>query len=99
MTMQIILVTTPTVGISTTLVAQIFPLNTSLPLTYTWQATAQIPVTHTNGISDTVVYRWPIAGPVTVTVQVQNGSGALFDQRSFQIAADHRLYLPVVKRP
>lgn len=99
LTMRITLATTPTVGVSTTLVAQIFPLNSSLPLTYTWQATAQLPMTHTSGISDTVVYRWPEGGPVTVTVQAQNRRGALFDQRVFQVAADHRLYLPVVERP
>lgn len=89
---------TVTVGVSTSLVAQALPLTTSLPLTYSWQATNQEPLTHTAGISDSVNYRWSTTGPVTVTVRVENLAGVVHRQQLLWVE-ERRVYLPLVTRP
>ena len=99
LTVTINSVLTPTVGLSTTLQAQVLPLSASRPMTYTWVATGQMTITHTAQISDTVVYRWPESGPVTVTVSAQNAGGMVSSQRRFQVSALRRLYLPLIKIP
>lgn len=90
---------TTTIGVATTLRAQVLPATASLPITYHWQATNQAPLTHTTGNSDTMTYIWPAAGPVTVTVQVENSGGALQREWTLFVLDDRRLYLPLVVRP
>ncbi len=43
-----------------------------LPITYTWQATGQSPVTHTAGLSDTASFTWTTTGTQAVTVTATN---------------------------
>ena len=90
---------TTTVGLSTTVRAQVQPTNGSLPLTYTWQATDQLPLTRTTGFSDTVVYRWSTPGLITIMVQAQNRAGMVANQRRIVVIDDRRLYLPLIQRP
>ena len=90
---------TTTVGLSTTVRAQVQPTNGSLPLTYTWQATDQLPLTRTTGFSDTVVYRWSTPGLITIMVQAQNRAGMVANQRRSMVIDDRRLYLPLIQRP
>lgn len=90
---------TVTLGVSTSVIAQVLPLTVSLPLTYLWQATDQLPLTHTAGISDSVRYQWQQPGTVTVTVQVDNGRGMVMKQAVLQVVERRRVYLPVVVRP
>lgn len=90
---------TTTVGLSTTVRAQVQPTNGSLPLTYTWQATDQLPLTRTTGFSDTVVYRWSTPGLITIMVQAQNRAGMVANQRRIMVIDDRRLYLPLIQRP
>lgn len=56
-----------------TFTANVSPMTTTLPLTYTWQATEQAPVTHTNDLSDTVLFTWDTPGIKAITVTVSNG--------------------------
>jgi subtilisin family serine protease len=90
---------TTAVGLSTTVRAQVQPTNGSLPLTYTWQATDQLPLTRTTSFSDTVVYRWSTPGLMTITVQTQNRAGMVANQRRIVVIDDRRLYLPLIQRP
>jgi hypothetical protein len=48
------------------------------PITYTWQATGQSPVTHTGGgLSDTIAFNWNTLGDKTVTVTATNAMGTV----------------------
>lgn len=90
---------TTKVGLSTTVHAQVQPTTASLPLTYTWEATDQLPITQTTAFSDTVVYRWAKPGSTTVSVQVRNSAGVVANQRMLVVIDDRRLYLPLIQRP
>lgn len=90
---------TTTVGLSATVRAQVQPMTASSPLTYTWQATDQLPLTHTTGFSDTVVYRWTKSGLVTIALQVRNSAGLVVNQQTLVVIDNRRLYLPLIRRP
>lgn len=90
---------TTMVALSATVRAQVQPTNASSPLTYTWQATDQQPLTHTTGFSDTVVYRWTKPGLVTIALQVRNNAGMVVNQRTLVVLDDRQLYLPLIRRP
>ncbi|MCE7986967.1 MAG: hypothetical protein DYG89_37815 [Caldilinea sp. CFX5] len=90
---------TTTVGLSATVRAQVQPTTASSPLTYTWQATDQLPITHTTGFSDTVVYRWTKPGLMTLAVQVRNSAGVIVNQRTLVVIDNRRLYLPLIQHP
>ena len=52
----------PTTGATLTsyaFTATVSPLTTTLPVTYTWQASGQPTLIHTNGLSDTASFAWP----------------------------------------
>jgi PKD repeat protein len=91
---------TVTVGSASLFIATAWPLTTTLPLTYTWQATGQPPVVHIGGVSDTVVLTWSVAGPQTVTVTVESHCGAaVSDSQTLAVEASERfVYLPLVLR-
>ncbi len=52
------------------------PPTATLPITYTWEADTQTPVTHRNrGIEDSMTYIWTITGPQVITVAAANECG------------------------
>ena len=53
------------------------PLSAATPVTYVWQATGQIPVTHTVGLTDTTGFNWEMSGLKHITVTVSNDFGAI----------------------
>jgi predicted outer membrane repeat protein len=57
--------------------ATVAPISTTLPVTYVWQATGQVPVTHTGGLSDVVTFQWDAVGVKAITVTAGNISGAV----------------------
>lgn len=63
----------PVVGASTSFTADVAPINSTQPLQYTWSATNQGSVVHTNGVNDTVSFTWSSTGLKTVSVSVTNG--------------------------
>jgi subtilisin family serine protease len=72
-------------------------LASSMTITYVWQAHQQVPLSDTGGMSSTVTFSWPAAGPKLITVTAWNAANtvsaiALFQVRSYQ------LYLPVLLR-
>jgi hypothetical protein len=79
--------TTGVVGSNYTFSAVVTPVSTTLPITYTWQATGQTPVTHTAGLSDTVAFSWSTAGTKMITVTATNAGGTVTDTRQVAITA------------
>jgi expansin (peptidoglycan-binding protein) len=62
-----------------TFTATVEPVSTTLWLTYTWQASGQLPVTHTNERTDTVSYTWDNPGAQHITITASNDFGAVMD--------------------
>ena len=86
-------------GTAYTFTATVEPLSTTLPITYTWQADGQSPITRTAGLSDTVTFLWDAPGTYTITVQAANAAGTVSDTLTITIAAPtYRNYLPLIQR-
>ena len=62
-------------GVSTTFLAAVGPFSAAQPITYVWQASDQPVITHTGGLSDSVMFAWPTPGPQTVQVKAINAGG------------------------
>lgn len=59
-----------------TFVANVGRSNTTIPLTYTWQATGQDPITRTsNALVNHIPFTWSIEGPQSITVTAANHGG------------------------
>jgi hypothetical protein len=71
------------------------PITATLPLTYTWQATGQAPMTRSAGLTDAVSYSWTAPGPKTITTTVTNPAGS-FTATLTIIIQKHRITLPLV---
>lgn len=63
------------IGINYTFEATVLPLTATLPVTYTWEATNQLPVVQSSGLSDIIRFTWPLPGNQMITVTVDNGVG------------------------
>lgn len=81
--------------------AAVEPPTTTLPLTYTWEATGQEPIIHTAGLTDTVSYTWEIAGDQHITVTAGNASGSVMDTHLITLASipnEFNTFLPCALR-
>jgi hypothetical protein len=69
-------------GSSNPFIATVGPPTTTLPLTYTWQATGQQAVVHAGraSLTDLTGFTWRIGGVKAVTVTVSNAFGAVSGQ-------------------
>lgn len=57
------------------------------PLSYTWEADGQLPVTHTGaGLSDIATFRWNTSGPKLITVTVANAWGQTTGSHLIELA-------------
>jgi hypothetical protein len=65
--------------------ADILPVNASEPITYVWEATDQLPITHTGGISDDVIFNWLDEGSKSITVTVSNPGSVISDTFSIDL--------------
>ena len=76
------------------------PITTTLPLTYTWQATDFGPVTFSGGITSTISYIWEIPGTKVITVTVENNAGAVTNAHNIDIImfAEKKIFLPSIMR-
>jgi hypothetical protein len=97
-----VLITGPTEGLtgqSYEFSAIVEPVSTTLPITYTWQATGQAPITHTNGLEDMVQFTWEMSGQQTITVTASNTGGAVMDTHVITLASlpkEYEQFLPCV---
>jgi transposase InsO family protein len=73
------------VGITNTFTATVVPTDVIQPITYVWQASGQIPVTHTAGLSDTISYLWDDPGTQAITITAINVQGSTTDTLSLPI--------------
>ncbi len=73
------------------------PGTVTQPLTYTWEATDQAPMTRPAGVSDTVSFTWTTPGPKTITTTVSNSAGTFTATHTITIQ-QHRLTLPLVRK-
>ena len=65
--------------------AMVEPVSTTLPITYTWEASNQQPITHTSGTTDTVGFTWDEIGTQTITVTASNGFGSVMNTHSITL--------------
>ena len=78
---------TSIVGTAVTFTAEVEPPTTTLPITYTWEATEQADVVHTGGLSDTVDFTWAVTGTKTVTVTAENCGGVVSATHAITVEA------------
>jgi M6 family metalloprotease-like protein len=64
------------IGLTSLFTATVIPDDVQIPITYTWQASGQTPITRTNGLSDTIGYTWDNPGMQVITVTVTNVDGS-----------------------
>ena len=75
----------------------VFPLTVTLPLTYAWQVDGGEVLTHTGGLSDTLLINWAAPGVHTIQVIVTNRSGVIA-QGWMDVTVTTRIYLPFALR-
>ena len=68
-------------------VARVAPSTTTLPITYTWEATGLDTQTIRGGVEKAVAFEWPTAGTKTVTVTATNAYGSLTESASVDVQA------------
>jgi hypothetical protein len=82
--------------------AVITPTTATQPITYTWQATGQNPITHTGSLSDVVTFSWHVTGPQIITVTAANGLNepvTAVHTITIEAIDDWLLYLPFLIKP
>jgi hypothetical protein len=94
----------PAVGLTaapTQFTAMVNPTNVATPITYTWSATNQSPVTHLSYVSsDSVMFTWNSTGTQTVTVTAANDNGTV-SSNALNVAiktTTSKVYLPLIVR-
>jgi hypothetical protein len=79
--------------------ATVEPISTSLPLTYTWQASGQAPVIHTGGLMDTASFTWEAPGTQGITVTASNQGGEVIGNHTIEISRmTFRIFMPIALR-
>jgi plastocyanin len=79
-------------------VATVDPISAALPITFSWEATNQLPVTHVNtAVSDTQVFSWAVSllGAQWITVTARNAAGSALDTHLILIDPS-AVYLPII---
>jgi len=79
-----------------TFTATVSPMTATLPITYVWQATEQMPTTHAGNVTDTISFTWSTTGTHAITVTATNAGGRVADTHIVTINSTPRVYLPVV---
>jgi hypothetical protein len=79
-----------------TFLANVQPVTTTLPVTYTWEATDQTPVIHANTFRDEASFTWSQPGTKMITVTAQNKQGVLVQDVHSIFVDLRRVYLPAV---
>lgn len=78
------------------------PISTTLPITYTVQATDQTELSFTTGLTESIRFNWAMSGVKTITVTADNGHGTAADTHTITIADEPvttwLIYLPILTR-
>ncbi|MCP4424270.1 MAG: hypothetical protein GY803_07265, partial [Chloroflexi bacterium] len=87
------------VSASHTFTATVSPPETTLPLTYTWEATGHAPIVRAiSSRADAVPFSWAATGTYTVAVSVANAVGGPVMATHTFIAIEPQAYLPLVAK-
>ncbi|HQE93146.1 MAG TPA: hypothetical protein PLH19_11035 [Anaerolineae bacterium] len=89
------------INVAYTFNASVSPVTATLPITYTWQATDQTPVTVMGGPSNDRTFTWTLEGTKYITVTADNGLGSpVTGTYSLSVSAEvnYPIYLPLVLR-
>jgi len=82
-----------------TLTANVSPMTTTLPLTYTWQATGHDNITtmQLSALTATTTITWPMtqSGPQTVTLTVMNVAGVITEVYTLTVPPSG-IFLPII---
>jgi plastocyanin len=96
-------VTGPQIGVhdsAYSFAATVNPITTTLPITFSWEATNQLPITHVNtAVSDTQVFSWTssLTGTQWITVTASNAAGSVLNTQAI-IIDPRSVYLPLILR-
>lgn len=77
-------------GTTNIFTATVLPEDVLLPITYTWQASGQLPITHTGGLTDTIDYVWDDPGMQVITVTASNVDGSTSDDHLLTVVIPPR---------
>ena len=78
--------------------ASIGPDHIDIPVTYVWQVTDQETITHTVGLSDTVLFVWEDEGTKEIALTVSSAVNSLSDSLEIWIEDPNKeLYLPLMQ--
>jgi len=78
-----------------TFTAAVAPLTATSPITYVWQTTDQLPITHTAGLTDAIAFSWGAPGLKTITVTAANALGPVTATHHLTLAW-HSAFLPLI---
>jgi hypothetical protein len=76
---------TSLIGVENVFTATVIPEEIVQPITYTWEASGQEPITHTMGLNDTVHYIWDDPGIKLITVTATNMYGSTEDSHTLLV--------------
>ncbi len=77
-----------------TFVATVSPITATTPISYTWEATEQDPVSNVD--TDIVAFTWITDGVKTITVTVENPGGSQVSTPYTITISNYYIYLPMV---
>jgi hypothetical protein len=76
-------------GVLYNFVASVSPVNATLPITYTWEATDHSPQTVSGGVTNDIDLSWTLGGTKLITVSVDNGVGSpVTDSYSVEVESE-----------
>jgi hypothetical protein len=81
-----------------TLIATVHSLDATPPITFTWEATEQAPITEISGLTHTVTFTWDTTARQAVTVTANDGEHTTTDTHTITIYTPSHLYLPAILR-
>ena len=88
-------------GVQYGFVASVSPMNATLPITYTWEATDHAAQVVSGGVTGAMGYSWSLEGTKRVTVTVDNGVGdPVTDSETVEVRSEEgaEVFLPLILR-
>jgi hypothetical protein len=89
-------------GVIYNFVASVNPVNATLPITYTWEATDHAPQVVSGGVTNDMELSWTLGGTKQITVTADNGVGSpMTDFYSVTVQGEEEsfdVFLPMVLR-
>ncbi len=84
------------VGDSSIFTSTVFPISATVPITYVWSVDGEVVITHTSGITDSVMIDWEEPGMHMVSVSATNPAGSVEEDWTFTVYI--RVLIPISMR-